>query len=113
MVVFTHVARSVYLALKTGNSVEINLVYTHTEKELLGGLVRNLVWYQPSHSELRKFGDGGVAIIDQWIAARATYFVGECMVMCLLNSVLSTHSDTKMYRPLTAGFLGLAILQEN
>ncbi len=43
---------------------------------MLKGLVNGLVWYQPSDKELRQFGDGGVAIIDQWIAAHAKFFVG-------------------------------------
>ena len=33
--------------------------------------------FRPSQEELREFGDGGVAIIDQWIAAHATYFTGS------------------------------------
>ena len=39
-------------------------------------MVKGLVWYTPTNTELRNYGDGGVAIIDQWIAAHAKYFVG-------------------------------------
>ena len=35
-----------------------------------------LVKYEPSRSVLKKYGDGGVAIIDQWICAHGKYFVG-------------------------------------
>ena len=35
-----------------------------------------LVNYEPTRSVLKKYGDGGVAIIDQWICAHARYFVG-------------------------------------
>ena len=33
--------------------------------------------FKPSKEELKEFGDGGVAIIDQWIAAHASYFAGS------------------------------------
>ncbi|ESO06363.1 hypothetical protein HELRODRAFT_64107 [Helobdella robusta] len=32
--------------------------------------------YQGDKNVLRKYGDGGVAIIDQWICAHARYFIG-------------------------------------
>ena len=32
--------------------------------------------YEPSKNIHKKYGDGGVAIIDQWICAHAQYFVG-------------------------------------
>jgi peptide-O-fucosyltransferase len=34
--------------------------------------------YVPSKSILDKYGDGGVAIIDQWICAHARFFIGTC-----------------------------------
>jgi len=45
------------------------------ERKLLKKLVTNLVWYKSKNPHL--YGDGGVAIIDQWICAHATYFVGS------------------------------------
>ena len=39
-------------------------------------MVKGLVWYTPTDEELRTFHDGGVAIIDQWIAAHAKFFIG-------------------------------------
>ena len=53
------------------------MVVSLIERKVLKGLVSSLVWYQPLSKELRLFGDGGVAIIDQWIAARAKYFIGK------------------------------------
>ena len=35
-----------------------------------------MVYYEATDGEKWQFGDGGVAIIDQWIAAHAKYFVG-------------------------------------
>ena len=35
-----------------------------------------LVTYEPSQAISEKYGDGGVAIIDQWICAHARYFIG-------------------------------------
>ena len=37
-----------------------------------------LVKYDAPKKILQKYGDGGVAIIDQWICAHAKYFVGTC-----------------------------------
>jgi peptide-O-fucosyltransferase len=42
-------------------------------KKLIGGKV---VWLDPSDELIGRHGDGGVAIIDQWIAAHSKYFVG-------------------------------------
>lgn len=48
----------------------------NSEKQRLQELVEGLVWYEVSESMIRRYGDGGVAIIDQWIASHAGYFVG-------------------------------------
>lgn len=37
-----------------------------------------LVKYDSPKEILKKYRDGGVAIIDQWICAHAQYFVGTC-----------------------------------
>ena len=37
-----------------------------------------LVKYDAPKKILHKYGDGGVAIIHQWICAHASYFVGTC-----------------------------------
>ena len=37
-----------------------------------------LMKYDPPKEILHNYGDGGVAIIDQWICAHAQYFVGTC-----------------------------------
>lgn len=52
------------------------LRYFLLEKRQLQNLVSGLVWYQPTANDIHRYGDGGVAIIDQWIAAHAVYFVG-------------------------------------
>ena len=36
------------------------------------------VKYDAPKQILQKYGDGGVAIIEQWICAHANYFVGTC-----------------------------------
>ena len=36
-----------------------------------------VVWFSPSDSVLNRYGDGGVAIIDQWVAAHGKIFVGK------------------------------------
>ena len=52
-------------------------LFPPTEKQLLQAQVPGLVFYVPQEGQLQKFGDGGIAIIDQWIAAHANYFVGS------------------------------------
>eukprot|EP00731_Ephydatia_muelleri_P012844 Em0007g154a len=47
-----------------------------TEKERLRQLIDGLVWFEPTLDELHLYMDGGVAIIDQWIAAHSRHFVG-------------------------------------
>ncbi len=49
----------------------------YIERLSLAELVDGLVWYSPTQNMLRRYGDGGVAIIDQWIASHAKFFVGE------------------------------------
>ena len=43
---------------------------------MLAQLVKGLVWYTPTEEDLHRYGDGGVAIIDQWIASHAKWFIG-------------------------------------
>ena len=52
------------------------LVSSLLEKQQLQEMVSGLVSYQPTDSAIRRYGDGGVAIIDQWIASHAAYFIG-------------------------------------
>lgn len=47
-----------------------------SDKKALEKMVKGLVWYTPTDTELRNYGDGGVAIIDQWISAHGRYFIG-------------------------------------
>ena len=47
------------------------------EKKQLKKMVDGLVWYTPTKKELSQYGSGGVAIIDQWIASHAQYFIGK------------------------------------
>ena len=51
--------------------------HTTLEKRELQVMVDGLVWYSPSKDERRHYGSGGVAIIDQWIASHARYFIGK------------------------------------
>eukprot|EP00794_Sanderia_malayensis_P003480 gene3480-3978_t len=47
-------------------------------EELSFKLKATVFRYRPSSAEINKFGDGGIAIIDQWIAAHGHYFIGSC-----------------------------------
>ena len=40
-------------------------------------LSSHVVRYVPKHDQLLSIGDGGVSIVDQWIAAHARYFIGS------------------------------------
>ena len=51
------------------------MILSFLERKALKKLVKNLVWYKPQNRHI--YGDGGVAIIDQWICAHASYFVGS------------------------------------
>lgn len=55
----------------------VSRLYFHcSERETFAKLVEDVVWYTPSEHNLHHYGDGGVAIIDQWIAAHAKFFIG-------------------------------------
>lgn len=54
-----------------------NASLLESEKEELRKMVEGLVWYSPTKEELRRHGSGGVAIIDQWIASHAKFFIGK------------------------------------
>lgn len=41
-----------------------------TLRKLVGG---KLIWYEPDPNIIARLGDGGVAIVDQWIAAHSKY----------------------------------------
>ena len=56
------------------------LVCLISEKEELKKMVEGLVWYRPRKEELARYGSGGVAIIDQWIASHAQYFIGKTLL---------------------------------
>lgn len=53
---------------------------TDADKEEIDYLKNKLplVKYDAPKKILQTYGDGGVAIIDQWICAHAKYFVGTC-----------------------------------
>ena len=51
------------------------------ERKVLAELVGGMVWFTPTEDELHRYGDGGVAIVDQWIASHAKFFVGR-QVLC-------------------------------
>lgn len=43
-------------------------------------------WYKPTSSDIDRYGDGGIAIIDQWILSHAKYkgiILFECDCKCL------------------------------
>ncbi len=46
------------------------------KKEITKLVKGHVVWFSPSDSVLDRYGDGGVAIIDQWVAAHGKVFVG-------------------------------------
>ena len=41
------------------------------------------MWYRPTKEEKTRYGSGGVAIIDQWIASHARYFIGKLLLRLL------------------------------
>ena len=51
-------------------------MYTPTEKQKLKLLADGVVWFEPTEDEIYSLRDGGVAIIDQWIASHGNYFIG-------------------------------------
>lgn len=55
-------------------------MYVHSTEieELQSKLKAPIIKYRPTPEDLLKYGDGGVAIIDQWIAAHGRYFIGSC-----------------------------------
>lgn len=61
---------------------KLNKVFIATDgiSELKDPLVKSfgaeVHWFEPTDKQLHRYGDGGVAIIDQWIASHAKYFVG-------------------------------------
>lgn len=68
-----------------------------SEKEELKKKVKGLVWYSPRKEELGRYGSGGVAIIDQWIASHAKYFIGKmgsCTCTCMTFNPLISASTT-------------------
>ena len=54
--------------------------FSCSEKQRLKLLVGGLVWFAPTESELFFHRDGGVAIIDQWIASHGKYFIGMTLL---------------------------------
>ena len=54
--------------------------FSCSEKQRLKLLVGGLVWFAPTESELFLHRDGGVAIIDQWIASHGKYFIGMTLL---------------------------------
>ena len=55
----------------------IQTCHTVEKVELKDMVNGHLVWYTPSKLKLHRYGDGGVAIIDQWIASHGKVFVGK------------------------------------
>lgn len=53
------------------------MLFSAPEKQFVQSQVPGLVYYKPTESQLSRHGDGGVAIIDQWIASHAKYFIGS------------------------------------
>lgn len=49
-----------------------SLVDRESLRKLIGGKV---VWLEPDSNLIDRYGDGGVAIIDQWIAAHSRYML--------------------------------------
>ena len=56
-------------------------LFSCSEKQRLKLLVGGLVWFAPTEDELFLHRDGGVAIIDQWIASHGKYFIGTGMTL--------------------------------
>ena len=54
----------------------MRFLFSCSEKQRLKLLVGGLVWFVPTEDELFLHRDGGVAIIDQWIASHGKYFIG-------------------------------------
>lgn len=63
----------------------MSCLFLTLERRELSELVGGVVWYMPSEEDLHHYGDGGMAIIDQWIASHAKFFVGQ--FQCMWNLV--------------------------
>ena len=48
-------------------------------------LVGGLMWFEPTENELFLHKDGGVAIIDQWIASHGKYFIGTAITILFIS----------------------------
>ena len=60
--------------------IKMHFLSSCSEKQRLKLLVGGLVWFAPTESELFLHRDGGVAIIDQWIASHGKYFIGMTLL---------------------------------
>ena len=57
--------------------MRLGICCINIERRVIADLVEGVVWFTPTDSELQLYGDGGVAIIDQWIASHAKFFTGK------------------------------------
>lgn len=63
------------------NNLTVVFIASDTKQEELDELKQllkqvTLFYYKPSRDVIRKYKDGGIAIIDQWICSHARYFIG-------------------------------------
>jgi len=64
---------------------DLNMVYVSTDgtdkevQELQSYFTAKVVRFPRPKDVIKKFKDGGVAIIDQWIVSHARYFIGTCL----------------------------------
>ena len=60
--------------LQPAKNNKIVRLYSVSEKlRLREKLDRPVFWFTPTQEQTELYGDGGLAIIDQWIAAHARY----------------------------------------
>lgn len=62
------------------------------EKRKLKLLADGVVCFEPTEDELYFLRDGGVAIVDQWIASHGKYFIG---MKCEHSTVHVTHEHQR------------------
>lgn len=80
---FENAASQIRKYQKSYTDVETIFISTDASQEELTELKSsfqdfNIVKYEPSPNEIKKFKDGGIAIIDQIICSHARLFVGTC-----------------------------------